>query len=123
MSTGIGELLGLKAGVLVAGFVGAIASLAYMRDLTPGKALFAIIVGTGCAAYVTPLVMGWLNLDNATNGENAAAFIVGVVGMNLVGAFYRGGEQLRARGIMLKPGPGLDVSDKDEDDRPGTGGK
>ena len=110
---GIGEVLGLKAGVLVAGFVGAIASLAYMRDLTPAKAMFALIVGTGCAAYVTPLVMGWLNLTG-TNGENAAAFIVGVVGMNLVGAFYRGGEQLRARGIMLKPGPGLTVSDKDE---------
>ncbi|MHC4302833.1 MAG: peptidase M48 [Planctomycetota bacterium] len=114
MTTGIEEVLGLKAGILVAGFVGAIASLAYMRDLTPAKAIFALVVGTGCAAYVTPLVMGWLNLSNAANGENAAAFIVGVVGMNLVGAFYRGGEQLRQRGIMLRPGPGLSVSDKDE---------
>ena len=115
-SGGLGEVLGLKAGILVAGFVGAIASLAYMRDLTPLRALFAIIVGTGCAAYVTPLVMGWLNLQDGATGENAAAFIVGVVGMNLVGAFYKGGEQLRARGITLKPGPGLQVSDKDEDE-------
>lgn len=100
--SGIAEALGIKLAPVVAGFVGAIASLAYMRDLTPGKAGLAIIVGTGCAAYVTPLVMGWLNLAG-TAGENAAAFIVGVIGMNLVGAFYMGGERLRERGIRIAP--------------------
>lgn len=102
---GIGEALGLKTATLVAGFVGAIASLAYMRDLTPARAFLAVIVGTGCAAYVTPLVMNWLKLTG-TSGENAAAFIVGVVGMNLVGALYKGGERLRAQGIKFGPGSG-----------------
>lgn len=110
---GIGEALGLKLAMVVAGFVGAIASLAYMRDLTPGKAMLATVVGTGCAAYVTPLVMGWLNLSGTT-GENAAAFIVGIIGMNLVGALYRGGERLRESGIQIGP-KGPFGSGKDDD--------
>ena len=105
--TGIGEALGLKLAVVVAGLVGSIASLAYMRDLTPGKAGLAVIVGTGCAAYVTPLMMGWLSLSGGS-GENAAAFIVGVVGMNLVGALVKGGERLKDRGIRLAPPSALD---------------
>ena len=99
---GIAEVLGLKAGILLAGFIGAIASLAYMRDLTPARAGLALIIGTGCAAYVTPLMMGWMHLSGP-NGENAAAFIVGVVGMNLVGALSKGGERLRERGIQVGP--------------------
>jgi hypothetical protein len=102
---GIGEALGLKAATLLAGFIGAIASLAYMRELTPAKAVLAVVVGTGCAAYVTPLAMGWLNLTGSA-GENAAAFIVGIIGMNLVGAFYKGGERLRDRGIDFRNGGG-----------------
>lgn len=98
----LAETLGVKLATVVAGFIGAIASLAYMRELTPAKAGLAVIVGTGCAAYVTPLVMGWLNLTGSS-GENAAAFIVGIIGMNLVGAFYRGGERLRERGISIGP--------------------
>jgi len=112
MMDGLGELLGLKMATLVAGLVGSIASLAYMRDLTPGKAGLAVIVGTGCAAYVTPLVMGWMNLTGSS-GENAAAFIVGVVGMNLVGALYKGGERIRERGIRIAPTSALG----DEDDK------
>mgnify|MGYP000707449572 CR=1 FL=1 len=111
---GIGELLGLKAATLVAGLIGSIASLAYMRDLTPGKAGLAVIVGTGCAAYVTPLVMGWMNLTGSS-GENAAAFIVGVVGMNLVGALYKGGERLQKRGINIAPTSALGEKDDDDD--------
>lgn len=108
---GISELLGLKIGTLVAGFVGAIASLAYLRDLTPWRATLAVFVGTGCAAYATPVMMGWLQLENGMAGENAAAFIVGIIGMNLVGAFYRTGERLRMVGIKL---PGMP---KQEDDQ------
>lgn len=112
MSFGVGEILGVKLATVVAGFVGAIASLAYMRDLTPAKAGLAIVVGTGCAAYVTPLVMGWLSLEG-TSGENAAAFIVGIIGMNLVGALYRGGERLREQGINLN---GSSPSNEKRDD-------
>ncbi len=116
MMDGLGELLGLKMATLVAGLVGSIASLAYMRDLTPAKAGLAVLVGTGCAAYVTPLVMGWMNLTGSS-GENAAAFIVGVVGMNLVGALYKGGERIRERGIRIAPTSALD----DEDEKGGNG--
>lgn len=120
MTTGIGELLGIKLATLVAGLVGSIASLAYMRDLTPGKAGLAVIVGTGCAAYVTPLVMGWLSLSGG-EGENAAAFIVGVVGMNLVGAFYKGGERLRDRGINIAPKSALGDKEADKEGEDGEG--
>lgn len=113
---GIGELLGLKAATLLAGMIGSIASLAYMRDLTPLRAALAVIIGTGCAAYVTPLMEGWMNLSGS-NGENAAAFIVGVVGMNLVGALYKGGEALERRGIRITPTSLLnDEEKKDGDD-------
>lgn len=114
MFDGLADLLGLKIATLVAGLVGSIASLAYMRDLNPAKAFLAVIVGTGCAAYVTPLVMGWLKLEGGS-GENAAAFIVGVVGMNLVGALYKGGEKMRERGIRIAPTAVL--GDKQEDDK------
>lgn len=111
---GLGELLGLKAATLVAGLIGSVASLAYMRDLTPGKAALAVVVGTGCAAYVTPLVMGWMSLSGGS-GENAAAFIVGVVGMNLVGALYKGGERLQQRGINIAPPGALGKTEEEED--------
>ena len=112
MFDGLGELLGLKAATIVAGLIGSVASLAYMRDLTPGKAILAVIVGTGCAAYVTPLVMGWMRLEGGS-GENAAAFIVGIIGMNLVGALYKGGERLRDRGVNIAPSTALG---KEEDE-------
>ena len=108
----ITELLGVKLAVVVAGLVGSIASLAYMRDLTPGRAALAVIVGTGCAAYVTPLMMNWLSLTEVA-GENAAAFIVGVVGMNLVGALYKGGQRLQERGIRLAPPSATHDDDED----------
>jgi hypothetical protein len=74
---------GIKAIVLAAGFFGGVASLAHIRGLSAGKALIAVLSGTVCAAFLTPVVQHYCAFPPAV--ENGVAFLLGIVGMSAVG--------------------------------------
>lgn len=67
----------------VAGPVGALVGLFH----TPGKSLreraFNMVAGLGAAWFLAPWLTSYLSID-AKNGQMAVAFMVGLVGMNLL---------------------------------------
>lgn len=89
------EPLGLKAGTVVAGFVGGVVSLSMLRDLTPMRAVGTVVGGTACAAYLTPIVLEYTGLSGTS--EHALAFFLGVCGMNGVAGVFKISERFKAK--------------------------
>ena len=89
------QLIGAKISAIIAGFVGGVVSLAMIRDLTPKVAITTVIGGTACAAYLTPLIISYLNLSGS-DLENALAFLTGVCGMNGVAGVFKLSEKFKA---------------------------
>lgn len=81
------ESLGVKPAFVIAGFFGSLISLQFIRDLTPGKAIFAVLTGCGFAAYATPFVDIYLKLEQPS--ENAGAFLLGLLAMNIAALLVR----------------------------------
>lgn len=86
---------GLRAGLVIAGFVGSIVSLTFVRGLTPLGAIGAILIGVASAVYLTPVAVEGFDLSR--NAENGLAFGLGLFGMNLVGGVFRLSERFRAK--------------------------
>jgi len=81
------DAVGVKVGSVFAGTVGGILSLSMLPKLTFRKAVTAVLGGGACAGYLTPLVAEYLSIGSR-NLENAMAFVLGVVGMNIVGGLF-----------------------------------
>ena len=96
--------LGVKLASLVAGFAGGVVSLSFVRELTQLQAVLAVLTGSLCAGYLTPVMALYLP---AVLPEPTLAFLVGLTSMNLIpgilhlsdrfrtdpGSFGKGGEQ------------------------------
>ena len=91
------EPLGIKAGSVVAGFVGGVVSLSMLRDLTPMRALGTVLCGTACAAYLTPIALEYTGLSGSS--EHALAFFLGVCGMNGVAGLFKLSERFKMNPI------------------------
>lgn len=72
----------LKAGV--AGFLGAVVSLRFLRDLTLAQMLLASAGGFFSAGYLTHLIVSWFEFPVTYFG--GVAFVVGLFGQSLAGA-------------------------------------
>ena len=83
----IEAFLGVKLGAIVAGFAGAVISLAYDRKLSPAGAFFALIAGLACAAFLPPLLGYWWPMPRQV--ENSIAFCLGLGGLTITGKIYR----------------------------------
>ncbi len=94
MSSPWTDELGLKVSSLVAGLIGGVLALSMMPQLTFRKAVAAVLGGGACAAYATPVVAELLNLTSR-HVENGLAFVLGVIGMNLLGGLFKLSEQWR----------------------------
>ncbi len=90
------EELGLRVSSLVAGLVGGVLALSMMPKLTFRKSVTAVIGGGACAGYATPIVADVLSLASR-NVENGLAFVLGVVGMNILGGLFKLSERWRER--------------------------
>ena len=88
--------LGVKVSSLVAGLIGGVMAMSMMPQLTFRKALTAVLGGGACAAYATPIVAELLNLDSR-HLENGLAFVLGVIGMNILGGIFKLSERWRDR--------------------------
>lgn len=94
MSLNWWDEMGIKVGTVVAGLVGGVLSLSMMPRLTFRKAVTAVIGGGACAAYGTPLVVEYLGLSSR-NLENGLAFVLGVVGMHILGGIFTMSDRWR----------------------------
>lgn len=90
------DALGLKVSTLVAGLVGGVLALSMMPQLTWRKAMTAVVGGGACAAYATPIAAEVLGLGSR-HLENGLAFVLGVIGMNILGGVFTLSEQWRKR--------------------------
>lgn len=91
--------LGVKYSVLVAGFAGGVISLAYLKELTRAQMVIAVVAGSACAGYLTPVAIPMLaravGIEASTAFENAAAFLLGLTSMNLIPGFLHLSEIFR----------------------------
>jgi hypothetical protein len=86
--------IGIRVGSVVAGLVGGVLSLSMLPRLTFRKAVTAVLGGGACAAYGTPLAVEYLGIASR-NLENGLAFVLGVVGMNLLGGAMKLSDRWR----------------------------
>jgi hypothetical protein len=89
MTTGT-EPFGLKISFIIAGFIGGVVSLKYVKDLNKWAALFAVFTGSAGANYLTPIFLHYVKLDE--NLEYPAAFIVGLTALNLIPLIIKASE-------------------------------
>ena len=94
-----GGILGVKYATLVAGFAGGVISLAYLQEMSRAQMVVAVLTGSACAGYLTPvaipLLAGAVGLAPSLPLENAAAFLVGLTSMNIVPGLMRLSEIFR----------------------------
>jgi len=72
--------------VAALGFCGGVMRLAFVKNLTLGPAILAVLAGTLCAVVFTPMVQSLYEFPVAF--ENGVSFIIGIGGMSIIGAIY-----------------------------------
>lgn len=77
-------LLGVKYSATIAGFMGSIVALTFIKELTFVQLILAIITGCSTSTYVTPLVMYYFKIPVSIN--DGIAFLIGILAMNLIPA-------------------------------------
>jgi len=93
-------VLGLKTGHVIAGlFAGYVRNvLAPEKDHTLGQNIMATIAGAVSAGYLTVPIIHYLSISQEF--ENSAAFVVGLISMQLVNSFIRTSKQLDFRNLF-----------------------
>lgn len=76
--------LGVKHSALLAGFIGSLVALTFLRELTRLQMLAALGTGLATSTYLTPLAMYYFSVAQAMN--DGVAFLLGVVAMNIIPA-------------------------------------
>lgn len=87
--------LGIKLSAVLAGLIGGIVSLSFIRNLTPLKAFLATLTGAASAAYMTPLIVNGLELG--ADFEHAIAFLTGLLGMNVLAGIFKVSERFQEK--------------------------
>ncbi len=88
MSEQFGHLLGgAKIPVLIAGFVGGLVSLSFLKPLTRWQAISAVFTGATFAFYAAPAIA--IYLDLGLRMESLVAFLLGLTAMNVVPAILQ----------------------------------
>lgn len=78
---------GIKLSVIVAGFLGGIISLSYVRQLSCTQMATAVCTGTVTTHYLTPLALHYSGV--AIDLESGIAFLIGIMAMNIIPGFLR----------------------------------
>lgn len=81
ITTTAGAMLGIKLGPAVAGMLGATMSMRAVAHLRWYERALAMIHGAGASAYLAPAIARYFSWG--VEMENAAAFLIGVVALNL----------------------------------------
>lgn len=93
------SVLGVKYAALVAGFAGGVISLSYLGELSKAQMVLAVLAGSACAGYLTPVAIPVLadaiGVAQTPHLENACAFLLGLTSMNIVPGLMRLSEVFR----------------------------
>ena len=87
------NILGIKIATAVAGFLGGVICLSWLRRLSHPPAAMAVLTGAVTASYGTPALMFYLHWP--TPLENFAAFFIGLTAMNIIPGLLRLSEMFR----------------------------
>jgi hypothetical protein len=79
--------VGIKVAALIGGFFGALVSLKFVEGLGRGQRATTVLAGTLVSAYVTPLLVTYLELSPKLEG--GIAFLCGLFGMSFTGAIIK----------------------------------
>lgn len=105
------KTFGIDLYKLGASLVGAIAGIAFIpKSLTILQTIVAAVGGFGCAVYLPPVAFHYLGIVEPSNDLiGGASFLLGVVGMNLLG----GAVELSRRWRKDPTLPGVSKGKKD----------
>lgn len=92
-------LLGIKHSALLAGFVGSLVALTFLRELTKIQMFTALGTGLATSTYLTPLVMHYFSISADMN--DGAAFLMGVVAMNIIPAVLAVSESIKSDPLAI----------------------
>lgn len=87
------ESLGIKTSTAVAGFLGGVAAMSYLKPSSVWQGFAIVVCGLAGAIYWTPVASHYLGLHDSL--EHAAAFTLGVVSMALVAAILTVADQIK----------------------------
>jgi len=88
-----GNILGIKVATAVAGFLGGVICLSWLRGLSHPQAAMAVFTGAVTAAYGTPALMFYLHWPAPV--ENFTAFFLGLTAMNIIPGLLKVSEMFR----------------------------
>ena len=92
----------LKLSVVIAGFLGGLITLTFVRQLTSTQMTVAVLTGAITTHYLTPVAMHY---SGATGDiEDGIAFLIGVMSMNIIPGFLRLSELFKADPGRFIPG-------------------
>lgn len=102
--------LGVKLGVLVAGFFGGLLSMSYARPMGRFGWLTSVSAGVATSTYMTPIVFinlhhvldQWVSIPPET--EFGVAFFLGLCGFNIIPGFVAISESWRRNPVLNKSG-------------------
>lgn len=72
---------GIEIGLLISGFFGALLLVSKNASQRMGATIAALLAGTACANYLTPVVLNFLPESIRAQGKFAAAFVMGFLGL------------------------------------------
>jgi hypothetical protein len=78
---------GLKFATVIGGFFGALVSLKFIEGLGVWQRGSTVLAGTLVSAYVTPVILSYLELTPKIEG--GIAFLCGLFGMSFTGAVIK----------------------------------
>lgn len=79
--------IGIKVAALIGGFFGSLVSLKFLDGLSLRQRASTVLAGTLVSAYVTPVLVSYLELS--TKLEGGIAFLCGLFGMSFTGAVIK----------------------------------
>ena len=79
--------VGIKLAALIGGFFGALVSLKFIEGLGQKQKATTVLAGTLVSAYVTPILVAYLELSPKLEG--GIAFLCGLFGMSFTGAVIK----------------------------------
>lgn len=91
---------GLKPALLLAGFLGGVASLRFIQGLNTPQALSAVFTGAVGANYGTPAILAYISVPESLHYP--LAFIVGLTALNTVPLIIKWSEKIQLNWIIKK---------------------
>jgi len=91
---------GIKAGYLIAGFFGGVASLRFIQGLNTPQAVSAVFTGAVGANYGTPAILYYVSLPE--NLHFPLAFAVGLTALNTVPLIIKASEKIQFNWFIKK---------------------